>query len=247
MSDMGETSNGPGAPRSSRRQATVVFVGILAAYFAIAYGVMPFLWKAYEDHHPALDDLPGITQTSDRHPGDPINVALIGSESDIKEIFKVAGWFPADHLGLRSDIKIAADSVLDRPYDDAPVSNLFYWGRKEDLAFELPSGRSPRHRHHVRFWKSEKLDDQGRPLWAGAVTYDERVGLSHTTGQITHHIAPDVDAERDHLMETLEKTGQLVDVHDIDNFHQVREGRNGGGDLWKTDGKLAMGTIRAPK
>src|SRR6185369_11715834 len=101
-----------------------------------------------------------------------------------------AGWHAADPLGLRSDLEIAADTVLARPYEDAPVSNLYLFGRKEDLAFEQPAGDDPRRRHHVRFWKSSKVDDQGRPAWVGSATYDQRVGLSHTTGQITHHIAP---------------------------------------------------------
>jgi hypothetical protein len=34
-------------------------------------------------------------------------------------------------------------------------------------------------------------------FWLGAATFDTRVGFSHTTGQVTHHIGPDVDAERD--------------------------------------------------
>jgi hypothetical protein len=51
---------------------------------------------------------------------------------------RAAGWFPADPLGLASDLKIAADTVLKRPYDQAPVSGLYLFGRKEDLAFEKP-------------------------------------------------------------------------------------------------------------
>jgi hypothetical protein len=43
----------------------------------------------------------------------------------------------------------------------------------------------------------------------GAATYDVRVGFSHTTGQITHHIAPDVDAERDQVMRGLQRAGWL--------------------------------------
>ena len=35
------------------------------------------------------------------------------------------------------------------------------------------------------------------------MTFDRRVGLSHDTGQVTHHIAPDIDAERDGLMRDL--------------------------------------------
>ena len=37
----------------------------------------------------------------------------------------------------------------------------------------------------------------------------------------------------------LEKAGWLLEVHWRDGFHQVLEGRNGGGDLWRTDGRLA--------
>ncbi len=216
---------------------------VVVTWFAIAYLLAPLLWSRYAHRHPALDDTPGVTETSDGHPGDPINVALIGSEIDLQSIMKAAGWYPADQLGLRSDLRIAADSVIARPYDEAPVSNLYLWGRKEDLAFEQPVGDDPRKRHHVRFWKSAKDDDQGRPLWAGSATYDRRVGLSHTTGQITHHIDGNVDAERDHLFEDLKKTGRLIDEHFIDNFHKVCEGRNGGGDEWHTDGRLAVGTV----
>src|SRR5437868_5592951 len=83
---------------------------------------------------------------------------------------------------------------LRRPYDGAPVSSLYLFGRKEDLAFEQPVGDDPRHRHHVRFWQTDKLDD-GRPVWVGSAVFDRRVGLSRTTGQVTHVTAADVDAE----------------------------------------------------
>jgi hypothetical protein len=126
------------------------------------------------------------------------------------------------------------------------VSNLFLFGRKEDLAFERPVGPDPRQRHHVRFWKSEKVDPDGRPVWIGDVTFEERVGLSHTTGEITNHLSPDVDVERDRLFEGLKATGDLVEVQPEDDFHKVRQGRNGGGDRWYTDGRLFLGVIRRP-
>ena len=187
-----------------------------------------------------------ITLTGDKHPGDQNNVALIGSEADVKAIMQAASWYAADPLGLRSDVKIAADTVLKRPYDEAPVSSLYLFGRKEDLAFEQPVGDDPRQRHHVRYWKSDKLDKQGRLLWAGSVTYDKRVGLSYTTGQVTHHIDGNVDAERDRLFDELKKTGDLSDVQIVPDFHKVKSGKNGGGDPWHTDGRLFVGTIKSP-
>ena len=98
----------------------------------------------------------------------------------------------------------------------------------------------------MRFWRTEKLDSAGRPLFLGAVTFDEHVGFSHETGQITHHIAPDVDTERDRLIRTLEDTGSVADTYYVDDFHKIREGRNGGGDPWRTDGRLAVADLTEP-
>ena len=76
------------------------------------------------------------------------------------------------------------------------------------------------------------------------MTLDERVGLSHTTGQVTHHISGDVDEERDRLFAELEKTGELASVETIPDFHKTLSGKNGGGDPWHTDGALMTGVIK---
>jgi hypothetical protein len=215
----------------------------LVAWLAAAYWLIPEGWKLDARWHPSLDANPRVTQTSDGHPGDPLNVALVGDGEQLKACLERAGWQPAAALGLRSDLEIAADSVLDRPDADAPVSDLFLFGRKEDVAFEQPVGDSPRRRHHVRFWRTASDDPDGRPVWIGAATYDRSVGLSHTTGQITHHIDGRVDAERDRLFENLQRAGGLREDRLVAGFHSVREGRNGGGDLWQTDGALRYGVL----
>ncbi len=73
----------------------------------------------------------------------------------------------------------------------------------------MPGG--PGKRHHVRFWQWDQLYE-GRHGWFGAATFDSKVGLSHTTGQVTHHIAPDVDAERDRLVGELQQAGMVQSV-----------------------------------
>ncbi|MGE0755778.1 MAG: LssY C-terminal domain-containing protein [Pirellulaceae bacterium] len=242
--DPAPTSHVSSASRTRlARRAALLVGGMAGVYLMIAYFALPILWRMYALRHPALAAMPGITHTKDQHPGDPLNIALIGSENDLKAIMQAAGWYPADPLGWRSDLKIAAATVLDRPYEEAPVSNLYLWSRPEDLAFEQPVGNNPRERHHVRFWKAPEVDDAGRVLWVGAATFDVRVGLSHTTGQITHHIAADVDAERDHVAATLQATGKLRKSRYVPEFHASRSGRNGGGDPWHTDGRLFLGLI----
>ena len=231
--------------RSMAKRVAVAVVFLLLIYGAVAYLIVPALWTRYSVRHPALEDLPGITHTGSGIAGDPLNVALVGAKGDLIKIMLAAKWHPADPLSLKSCLEIAEATVLKRPYEDAPVSNLYLWHRKEDLAFEQQVGDDPRHRHHVRFWKSAQVDAEGRPLWVGSATYDKSVGLSHTTGQITHHIGAEVDAERDHLFQTLKQTGDLADKYVVDGFHKVCEGRNGGGDPWHTDGDLWVGVIAA--
>lgn len=240
------SSASPSPPKRWRRARRLALLAglVLFLYLAAAYFIVPTVWRLFSPRHPALDDLPEISHTGSGIPGDPINVGLIGVENEVIRIMLAARWHPADPITLRSSVRIAAASVLHLPYPDAPVSNLYVWGRKEDLAFQLPVGANPRQRHHVRFWRSEKLDEGGRPLWAGSVTYDRSVGISRRTGQITHHIAADVDAERDLLFAALQETGDLAETQVEKGFHKKLIGRNGGGDPWHTDGDLYIGVIK---
>lgn len=230
--------------RRFRHELVVSAAALLLIWFSAAYLLVPDFWKHYARRHPAFADAPRITHTGFGIPGDPLNIGLIASEPEIVSIMRDAGWYRADALGLRSDLRIASATVFRRPYEDAPVSSLYLFGRKQDLAFERLVGGSPTQRHHARLWRTDQLwPDDGRPLWLGSATFDRRVGLSHTTGQITHHTAPNIDAERDYLFEDLQKTGHLADVFYIDDFHERHYGRNGGGDPWFTDGKLAVGVV----
>jgi len=233
------------AHRRNRLRRFFTLAGLfVCVYLIAAYLLMPLAWEAFVDRHPSLDDNPRLTTTGDGHPGDPLNVALVGDAVDLKASMIAAGWYEANRLGLTSDLKIATDSVLGRAYDQAPVSRLFLYGRKEDFAFEKPVGNSPRQRHHVRFWRTPEDDASGRPVYVGSVTFDASIGISHTTGQITHHIGPDIDAERDGLIGDLEKAGRIERVDRIDGFQTEKEGRNGGGDPWRTDGNLWVGVLQ---
>jgi hypothetical protein len=87
------------------------------------------------------------------------------------------------------------------------------------------------------------VDRHGEPLWLGAATYDERVELSRTTGGITHKISPEIDSERNKLVTDTARAGAIDGYYWVDRFHTDRQGRNGGGDPYFTDGRLAVGVI----
>jgi LssY C-terminus len=219
-----------------------LLLGALAVYGVVAYIGIPQIQQWKVRRHPDLESGEHLTKTGTGIPGDPLNIALVGSEADLVQAMLAAGWKPATPLGIASSIRIAVDTVIDRPDPDAPVSSLYLYGRKEDLAFEKPVGHSPRERHHVRFWKSPETKHE-RPLWMGSATHDIGVELSHTTGQVTHHIAPQVDDERDLLLAELAAAQLVLEVRWVAGYQTVLRGRNGGGDPWHTDGRLPVITL----
>jgi hypothetical protein len=204
--------------------------------------VLPTLWTHYE-HQPGLADLPMVTRTGSDIPGDPINVGLVGDKADIVAAIHRAGWHPADPITLKTSAEIVGSVVLDRPYLHAPVSNLFYDGRKQDLAFESPAGGSADRRNHVRLWLVLEKGLEGRPVWLGSATFDSGSGLSHFTGQITHHIAPDIDAERDNFIGDLVTVRMVSEIYSVSGIGPTINGRNGGGDRYFTDGEVDIAVI----
>ena len=225
-----------------KRRWPLVLAGIAIGYVLLAYVLLPLLWTHHE-HEPGLAALPMVTRTGSDIPGDALNVGLVGSKEDILRAMHAAEWFPADPITLRTSIEIVGSVVLDRPDQDAPVSPLYYQGKKEQLAFEKPDGRSADKRHHVRFWLVLDKGSDGRPVWLGSVTFDRRVGLSHDTGQVTHRIGPDIDADRDLLMLDLQNAGMVQSFFQISGIGPTLLGRNGEGDSYYTDGEIKIATL----
>lgn len=210
----------------------------LLVYGVVAYVAAPDAWRLFGDQKlgPRADML---TRTSAGIAGDPINLGFVASQETLLRAFAAAGWHPADPLTLRTAYEIGIDVVLDRPYAGAPVSPLFFEGRRQDLAFEKPIGTSPDQRHHLRLWGL----DGGSGFWLGAATLDQSVGISHDTGQITHHIAPDIDAERDLVISDLTAAGAVTDTYAIPGTGPTSDGRNGEGDPYVTDGLATVGVL----
>jgi hypothetical protein len=231
--------------QASRRNTVlvlmVVTVGIVL-YGLLAYFLLPLTWKRYE-HQKRLTGLPMVTRNSEGIPGDAINVGLVGSKDDLLCGMNAATWYPADPITLRSSIAIVGSVLLDRPYRDAPVSHLFYENRREDLAFEKPAGKSADRRHHVRFWKVLDRGEDGRAVWLGAVTFDRGVGFSHHDARITHHIAPDIDAERDLLTADLTAAKVVTTIYQVSGIGPTLNGRNAGGDRYHTDGEIKISVL----
>ena len=225
-----------------KRRVLAACLGFLLIYALVSYALLPAFWRHY-DGHERLARLTLVTTTSLGFPGDPLNIALEGSENEVLCALNRAGWSPADARTFRSSLKIVGSVLFDSPYLQAPVSDLFYQGEKQDFAFQKAAGRSASSRHHVRFWRSLEGDEDGRQLWLGAVTYDRSVGVSLYTGEITHHIGADVDAERDRLTQDIVAAGQAAAVAEVSGVGPTVFARNGEGDFYFTDGEMSVVTL----
>ncbi|HET9647960.1 MAG TPA: LssY C-terminal domain-containing protein [Microlunatus sp.] len=194
----------------------------------------------------------GRTRTSDGLLGDPVNIALMGTEAQIHQVMRAAGWTRADDLSLASSRKMVGSTLRRRSYPNAPVSPLLLFDRQQDFAYQQEVGGSTSQRHHVRFWRCPEgwlLPGGYRVDWLAAGTYDRSVGLSLFTLQITHKIEADTDIERDYIVSTVRQAEPGVELRVIEDFSTGYHSRNGGGDLIQTDGDLPildLSAVRAP-
>jgi len=164
--------------------------------------------------------VPSYTMTGDGLPGDPVNLVLVGTLTQLRAAFAAAGWSEADRLNLTSTWRMVKAFLFNSPYPHAPFSTLYLFGRGQDIGFQKCLGNSPRRRHHVRFWalsaahetslgkarfwRSAKppLSD-ARVLWVGAGTKDTGFSLTRLTFKITHATDSDTNVERDFIIAEL--------------------------------------------
>jgi LssY C-terminus len=181
--------------------------------------------------------VPSFTTTGDGLPGDPVNVALIGTLQQLRAAFAAAGWSGADRLGLASSWRMARAFVFKSPYPTAPFSTLYLFGRGQDVGFQTAIDNSPRKRHHIRFWamslthaedamgtasfwlNTDRPPDDACVLWVGAGTKDTGLSLTRLTFQITHATDSDTNVERDYIV------GELMKNRVIDDVRSHRSGQ----------------------
>lgn len=215
-------------------------LAFLVLWVFTAYIVLPRIYRLLSRIF-LPDYFIGRAMTSDGLLGDPINLAILGTRDHLIAALEQAGWVSAQKLSLTSSIKMAYTAVLGKSYPNAPVSSLFLFCARQTLAFEQDLDGNPRKRHHIRIWKTPQhwwLPGGYKADWLGAATFDEHVGISLFTGQITHSVDADVDAERDFVLSTLKRSKLVTQIKIVEHFTTGYHGRNGEGDAIHTDGAL---------
>src|SRR5262249_30566629 len=120
---------------------TLVALGItygIAAYVILPRAVRIGLKILHRKH------VPRFTLTGDGLPGDPVNLALVGTLDQLRAAFTKSGWVEAEPLNIKTSWRMAQSFVLNRPYPAAPFSTLYLFGRGQDIGFQKAIGDSPR-------------------------------------------------------------------------------------------------------
>ena len=202
--------------------------------------------------------VPSYTVTGDGLPGDPVNLVLVGTFSQLRGAYAMAGWSEADRLGLVSSWRMIRAFLFNKPYPTAPFSSLYLFGRGQDIGFQKAIDDSPRKRHHVRFWalsivraedtvgtasfwfNTDRPPQEARVLWVGAGTRDTGFSLTRLTFQITHATDSDTNLERDYIIAELTNNRVIGDVSSYpaaDHLSAERVNR------YITDGRVTLASL----
>lgn len=188
-----------------------------------------------------LVDAPQRASGKGGKPGDPLNLIFVGSEDEIRSAFEKAGWSVPEKSSRTSISHTTRAAVGDVGYGTTPISDLYLYGKKEELAFEKMFNTFAK-RHHLRLWRSPVKTLDGREIWLSAGTHD--IGIDIHLGVVSHEIDPNIDLERDKVGADLMATGNVTAEQLITPPNPLGAGMTATGGTWKTDGHLRVIVLR---
>ena len=203
--------------------------------------VQPVVSTAAKQSLPVIDmtsvkSLPLYSETLTGARMEPISFIYVGSQTQIEQLFLSHGWYKADPSTLANTLQAVSVAFQNRQYLNAPVTPSYLNSQPENMAFEKPTeGKTLRQRHHTRLWQTNFDLPDGRAIWVATASLDEGVELASRGYLPTHHINPDIDAERGYIVQSLGINNQIY-IQAVG----AQLGKNASGDQFFTDGKAAL-------
>lgn len=196
-----------------------------------------------EELRRALRSLPCCTtgESGDK-PGDPLNLVVIGNSDHLFPPFVRRGWHYAEESYLRSIWRTVNSFLFGKHYRYSPVSNLYFDGRKQDIALQKARG-TIHQRNHLRLWLTD-LRFEGKEVWVGQISRDIGVRFTLRTPTFTtHKIDPDLDETRTAFIEDMlfsQGLKRIGFVRGVGKRTLTHPGFNLTGDPYVTDGLRAV-------
>jgi muconolactone delta-isomerase len=191
----------------------------------------------------ALARLPCCTTNEDgTENGDPLNLVLVGKNSDIFPALIRRQWNATEVTWSGSLWRTVSSFLWGSRYRYSPISPLYAFGRSQDIGAQKVRG-SIHERNHMRFWLSP-IRFRGEQVWIGQISRDVGVKFTLKSPTIsTHVIDPDVDEARRYLIEDLAYSQALYQIGFVKGVGEA--GRDAPrtnlvGDSYYTDGLRAV-------
>lgn len=242
-----------------------ISLAVLITYVLAAYVMIPAIIRLLRIIIRS-DHLPLYCVTPDGFASDPLNIGIISTRRELITAMEAAGWYVADRHSIKNVFRMVVAPLVGQVYRHAPVSTMYLFGRRHDIAFEIPIENTVGHRHHVRFWattyeKKKRLSVHSiawhhrrehimgdNLLWVGAASLDVGLNIIRHNLQMTHMIDPDTDGERDLIVSQLKHAGLTAKVETIkldDPYRLINRVWRG---YLQTDGKMSVVNLkRIPK
>ncbi len=186
-----------------------------------------------------VQKLPLYSETLTGSRMEPISFIYVGYKNEIVSTFLSHGWYEADPSTVGNTLKALAVGFQGRQYLTAPVTPSYLNFKPENIAFEQSTEtHSLRQRHHTRIWLTDYAVPDGRPIWVATASFDEGVEFAGAAKLPTHHIDPNIDAERVYITKSLGLRSNLISVV------QPQLGKNASGDSFFTDGKAELVNLK---
>ena len=179
------------------------------------------------------------------NPGDLVNFVLIGSQEQVTNALKAAGWLQADKTNTDAVVSAVLATLRKNPYMTVPMSILYLFGRPQDFGYERTEPvMVAAQRNHFRIWNAPFSTPQ-QTIWAGAGTHD--IGIERdqrSANAITHKIDQDVDNERDFIGATLQQAGWVQAMDYMTRANPLKETKTATGGSIKSDGRVLVIVLR---
>lgn len=199
----------------------------------------------------ALEALPCCATDEDgSKKGDPLNLVIVGSLDDAFPALVRRGWSLTERKWSGAIERMISAALSGQAYVNAPVSDLYLFGRAQDLALQKARG-DIHQRNHMRLWLST-MRYHDKPVWVGQISRDIGIRLTwHSSTFTTHKIDPEVDEARTALTEDMAYSQNLFKMGLVTGVGAVLEAaprRNLTTDPYYTDGfRVVLVFDRTPR
>jgi hypothetical protein len=185
-----------------------------------------------------IQQLPHRSTTEKNVDADFVNLVFLGSQTQVEDAFRRAGWSTSDAVSKRSFLRNFYALLNNSGYAQQPMKTFLLDGKPQDMTWQKGLNSYGR-RDHLRIWQWTG-DEGSDSVWACSSTRDTSAVLSVKYRGFVHHIAPDVDAERSKVIRDLNFAGCVQSVEYVPREGMATETLNATGDAMHTDGAIAV-------